>query len=43
MLAAAQSIYHQSVGLMMGKNMEGSDCGPVTLINLAFLWTERKA
>jgi hypothetical protein len=42
-LAAAQIIYHQLAGLMTGKNMEGSVCGPFDSLIRRFFWTERKA
>ena len=29
MLAAARTIYHQSVGLIVGNDMEGSDCDSI--------------
>lgn len=36
-LAAAQTMYHQLVGLLTGKNMEGSDCGPFDSLIRPFL------
>lgn len=34
---------NQLPGLMTGKNMEGSDCGPFDSLIRRFFWTERKA